>query len=109
MQALPDAARALGDVGLIGARVMQLEVLVGAVAEELRRPGPKSVSAATNCSGVEVVVWLKWMVDMTCSLLFGVLRAVYVRASGDPSRQGKTLVWRPGKMGPSDQAPSMLG
>ena len=29
------------------------------------RPGPKSVSPATNCSGVEVVVSLKWMVAMT--------------------------------------------
>src|ERR1700753_478132 len=33
------------------------------------RPGPKSVSAATNCSGVAVVVASKWRVAMSCSFL----------------------------------------
>src|SRR4029077_8868501 len=28
------------------------------------RPGPKSVSPAMNCSGVEVVVWWRWIVAM---------------------------------------------
>src|SRR5262245_4626713 len=41
MQAFPDAARALGDVGLCGAALMHLEVLVGAVAEQLRAAGPE--------------------------------------------------------------------
>ena len=69
MQAFPDAARALGDVGLMGALVMHLEVRIGAVWKELERPGPKSVSPAMNCSGVEVVVWWKWIVDIASSLL----------------------------------------
>jgi Flavin reductase like domain len=30
----------------------------------LDRFGPKSVSPATNCSGVEVVVWWNWIDDM---------------------------------------------
>src|SRR5262245_36392755 len=41
MQAFPDAARALGDVGLCEAALMHLEVLVGAVAEQLRAAGPE--------------------------------------------------------------------
>src|SRR5215813_15432211 len=28
------------------------------------RPGPKSVSPAMYCSGVKVVVWCRWIVDM---------------------------------------------
>ena len=32
------------------------------------RPGPKSVSPATNCSGVEVVVYFRWLVAIACSL-----------------------------------------
>ena len=64
MQAFPDAARAFRDVGLRAFPVMHLEVLVGAVAKELERPAPKSVSPATYCSGVEVVVWWRWIVDM---------------------------------------------
>src|SRR6476661_5811379 len=35
------------------------------------RPGPKSVRAATNCSGVEVVVSWKWMVAMSAPLRGG--------------------------------------
>src|SRR5205814_758658 len=38
MEALPNAARALGDVGVRGAMVMHLEVLVHAVAKDLRAP-----------------------------------------------------------------------
>lgn len=37
-------------------------------AKTFERPGPKSVSPA-NCSGVDVVVWWKWIVDMKCSFL----------------------------------------
>src|SRR6266436_8620791 len=36
VQAFPDAARALGHVGLTGTLVVNLEVVVGAVAEKLR-------------------------------------------------------------------------
>src|SRR5258705_13900073 len=32
--------------------------------KSFERPGPKSVRPATNCSGVEVVVWGRWIVDM---------------------------------------------
>src|SRR5205823_4436789 len=38
MEALPNAARALGDVGIRGATVMHLEVRVRAVAKDLRAP-----------------------------------------------------------------------
>src|SRR6202163_69910 len=41
VQAFPDAARALGDVGLRGAAVMHLEVIVGAVAKKLRAARPE--------------------------------------------------------------------
>ena len=57
MQAFPDAARAFRNVGLRSTQAMHLEVLVGAVAEELRAARPKSVSPAMYCSGVKVVVW----------------------------------------------------
>src|SRR5215831_2281164 len=42
VQAFPDAARAFRDVGLRGATVMHLEVLVGAVAKKLRAARPKA-------------------------------------------------------------------
>src|ERR1700752_1095772 len=32
--------------------------------KSFERPGPKSVSPAMNCSGVDVVVWCIWIVDM---------------------------------------------
>ena len=41
VEALPDAARALGDVGVRGATVMHLEVVVRAVAKELRAARPE--------------------------------------------------------------------
>src|SRR5262245_23112262 len=41
VQAFPDAARAFRDVGLRGATVMHLEVVVGAVAKKLRAARPK--------------------------------------------------------------------
>src|SRR4029079_8210658 len=41
VQAFPDAARAFRDVGLRGATVMDLEVIVGAVAKKLRAAGPE--------------------------------------------------------------------
>src|SRR5215813_5393807 len=46
------------------------------------RPGPKSVSPATYCSGVKVVVLCKWIVDMRASLLLpgtpGILSLVLI-------------------------------
>jgi hypothetical protein len=41
VQAFPDAAGSLGDVRLFEALVMHLEVLVGAVAKELRAARPE--------------------------------------------------------------------
>jgi len=41
VQAFPDAARAFRDVGVRGAPIMYLEVLVSAVAEKLRPAGPE--------------------------------------------------------------------
>jgi hypothetical protein len=41
MQALPDASRALRNVGLRKAEMMHLEILISAVAKEFRPTGPK--------------------------------------------------------------------
>src|ERR1700733_14591920 len=41
VQSFPDASRTFGDVGLCAATLMHVEVLVGAVAEELRTVGPE--------------------------------------------------------------------
>ena len=41
MQTFPDTVRTLGDVGLVRTPPMHLEVIVGAVAEELRAAGPE--------------------------------------------------------------------
>src|SRR4029077_183100 len=38
------------------------------------RPGPKSVSPAMNCSGLEVVVWWKWIVDIASSGWYELIR-----------------------------------
>jgi hypothetical protein len=59
VQAFPDAARALGDVGLVGPWSCTCRYSSALLPNNFERPGPKSVSAATNCSGVDVVVWLK--------------------------------------------------
>jgi len=44
--------------------------------KSFERPGPKSVSPATNCSGVDVVVWWRWIVDFLerCHTSYGSLR-----------------------------------
>jgi hypothetical protein len=41
VQAFPDAARAFRDIGVSAAKMMYLEVLVGAVAEQLRAARPE--------------------------------------------------------------------
>jgi hypothetical protein len=43
---------------------MHLEVLVGAVAEELRAARPEVREPATYCPGVKVVVWWRGIVDI---------------------------------------------
>jgi hypothetical protein len=57
MQAFPDAARAFRDVGLRAAPVVHLEVLVGAVAKELRTAGPEVGKPGDVLLGCRVVVW----------------------------------------------------
>jgi len=47
---------------------MHPELVVGAVAKDLLAARPESVSAATNCSGVAVVVALRRMVGMRCMI-----------------------------------------
>jgi hypothetical protein len=49
---------------------MHLEVLVGAVAKKLRAARPEVGGPATYCSGVEVVVWCRWIVDMRAPFRF---------------------------------------
>jgi len=55
VQAFPDAARALSDVGIRGATVMHLEVPVGAVAKELR-----AARAEVGQPGEELLGGLRW-------------------------------------------------
>jgi hypothetical protein len=52
-----------------GPRSCTLRYPSALLPKSLERPGPKSVSPATNCSGVAVVVWLRWIVVMACSLI----------------------------------------
>src|ERR1700724_1087280 len=51
-----------------GPRLCTLRYSSALLPKSFERPGPKSVSPATYCSGVEVVVWWRWMVDMGGSL-----------------------------------------
>src|SRR5882672_9848771 len=47
-----------------GPRLCTLRYSSALLPKGFERPGPKSVSPATYCSGVEVVVWCRWIVDM---------------------------------------------
>src|SRR5260221_5584212 len=47
-----------------GPRSCTLRYSSALLPKSFERPGPKSVSPATNCSGVEVVVWCRWIVAM---------------------------------------------
>src|SRR5262252_2507401 len=47
-----------------GPRLCTFRYSSALLPKSLARPGPKSVSPAMYCSGVEVVVWCKWIVDM---------------------------------------------
>ncbi len=64
MQSFPDATRSFRDVGLRAATVMDLEVLVSAVAKELRAARPEVGEPGDVLLGVKVVVWWRWIVDM---------------------------------------------
>src|SRR6476659_6707758 len=52
-----------------GLRLCTLRYSSALLPNSFARPGPKSVSPATYCSGVEVVVWWKWIVDMSAPYL----------------------------------------
>src|SRR5436190_16422259 len=47
-----------------GPRLCTLRYSSALLPKSFERPGPKSVSPATYCSGVEVVVWWRRIVDM---------------------------------------------
>src|SRR5271167_4101508 len=47
-----------------GPRSCTLRYSSALLPKSFERPGPKSVSPATYCSGVKVVVWWRWIVDM---------------------------------------------
>src|SRR5271154_4691331 len=47
-----------------GPRLCTLRYSSALLPNSFERPGPKSVSPAIYCSGVEVVVWCRWIVDM---------------------------------------------
>src|SRR5579859_4908098 len=48
----------------VGPRSCTLRYSSALLPKSFERPGPKSVSPATYCSVVEVVVWCRWIVDM---------------------------------------------
>src|SRR5580704_2076187 len=47
-----------------GPRLCTLRYSSALLPKSFERPGPKSMSPATYCSGVEVVVWCRWIVDI---------------------------------------------
>src|SRR6185295_14938273 len=55
-----------------GPRWCTLRYSSALLPKSFERPDPKSVSPTINCSGVEVVVWWRWIVDMhaPCSSSF---------------------------------------
>jgi hypothetical protein len=71
VQAFPDAAGALRDVGLIGALVMHLEVLVGAVAKELLAARPEVGQPGDYLLGRRGRVLVEVDRGHACSLLGG--------------------------------------
>src|SRR5678816_4178615 len=50
-------------------RLCTLRYSSALLPKSFERPGPKSVSPAMNCSGVEVVVWWRRIVDMRAPCL----------------------------------------
>src|SRR2546430_9403890 len=65
-----------------------LRYLSALLPNSFERPGPKSVSPATNCSGVAVVVWLRWIVTMCAPS-----SAVTLRIARRPRQQGWLPFW----------------
>src|SRR5215813_1545060 len=53
-----------------GPRSCTLRYSSALLPKSFERPGPKSVSPATYRSGVEVVVWCRWIVDMRALFRF---------------------------------------
>src|SRR5262249_52386602 len=57
-----------------GPRLCTLRYSSALLPKSFERPGPKS---AMNCSGVEVVVWWRWIVDIRVPYLGGVTSFMY--------------------------------
>src|ERR1700694_5138686 len=73
-----------------GPRSCSLMYASALLPKSFERPGPKSVSPATYCSGVEVVVWWRWIVDMRAPYLGGVTPFTWkYRESMARERHGK--------------------
>src|SRR6516162_2030724 len=59
-----------------GPRLCTLRYSSALLPKSFERPGPKSVSPATNCSGVDLVVSWKWISDCVIVVLLVVLDTV---------------------------------
>jgi hypothetical protein len=82
-------------VGMTSALAMHLEIVVRTVREQLRAAGPKSVSPATNCSGVALVVWWRWIVIWRAPWLD--ISWLFPAFSARPTRRPIGSPWSPGK------------
>src|SRR5215475_4954006 len=49
-------------------RLCTLRYSSALLLKSFERPGPKSVSPSTNCSGVNVVVWWKWISGVSLTM-----------------------------------------
>src|SRR5580692_6827401 len=68
-----------------GPRSCTLRYSSALLPKSFERPGPKSVSPAMYCSGVDVVVWCRWIVDIRAPFRFlRVPQSAPVRAPREP-------------------------
>ena len=61
MQPFPNTTRAFGDVSLPTTKMVDLEIVVGAVAEEFRAARPEVGEPGNVLFGVKVVVLWNWI------------------------------------------------
>src|SRR5208283_3098119 len=93
-----------------GPRSCTLRYSSALLPKSFERPGPKSVSPARYCAGVEVVVWCMWIVDMRASywlLKLGgdeLLSAVDVIRCAREGGVGHNVYGERGHVGRSDYA-----
>src|SRR3989441_12718297 len=78
-----------------GPRLCTLRYSSALLPKRFERQGPKSVSPATYCSGVEVVVWWRWIVDMRAPFLGGVTKFLSVTIRSAQSRVRSRRQFRP--------------